>query len=182
MPGYLINQFLQRIPVEDTVSEFLKIEYIFELTNVASTFKIPKSSVYVIRFHFGSMSLTKHRKVPTSSILWSILMRLFMTMRTVMAKFRIKFPFSDFKLLTRLFRVWTKENTAIVSACVNDDINYRQHCFQWRKLFLLNRYINKQNCRFCGEKHPEALQKIPIHRAKVTVLCGLWALFDRISW
>ena len=41
--------------------------------------------------------------------------------------------------------------------------------------FWLNGYVNKQNCRFWSEDQPEALQKLPKYKGKVTVWCGLRA-------
>ena len=41
--------------------------------------------------------------------------------------------------------------------------------------FLLNGYVNKQNCRIWDEEKPEEIQELPLHPEKTTVWCGLWA-------
>ena len=49
-------------------------------------------------------------------------------------------------------------------------ILYRKIVFSDEAHFWLHGYVNKQNCRFCSEDQPEALQKLPMHPEKVTIL------------
>ncbi|GFV99910.1 hypothetical protein TNCV_5082691 [Trichonephila clavipes] len=41
--------------------------------------------------------------------------------------------------------------------------------------FLLNGYVNKQNCRIWSEANPQVYVETPLHPEKQTVLCALWA-------
>lgn len=41
--------------------------------------------------------------------------------------------------------------------------------------FWLNGFVNKQNCRICGENNPQETLEVPLHPEKVTVRCGLHA-------
>ena len=41
--------------------------------------------------------------------------------------------------------------------------------------FWLNGYVNKQNCRIWSEENPQAYVQKPLHPAKITVWCALWA-------
>ena len=68
----------------------------------------------------------------------------------------------------RIFGEWAFEKLA------EDPLIYRKIVFREEAHFRLNGYVNKQNCRFWGEDHAEALQKLLMHSEKVTVWCGLW--------
>ncbi|GFY15450.1 hypothetical protein TNCV_1572611 [Trichonephila clavipes] len=41
--------------------------------------------------------------------------------------------------------------------------------------FWLNGYVNKQNCRIWSEANPQVYVETPLHPAKLTVWCALWA-------
>ncbi|GFU97185.1 transposable element Tcb2 transposase, partial [Trichonephila clavipes] len=41
--------------------------------------------------------------------------------------------------------------------------------------FLLNGYVNKQNCRIWSEANPQVYVETPLHPEKLTVWCALWA-------
>ncbi|GFY07619.1 hypothetical protein TNCV_4094891 [Trichonephila clavipes] len=41
--------------------------------------------------------------------------------------------------------------------------------------FLLNGYVNKQNCRIWSEANPQVYVETPLHPEKLTVWCVLWA-------
>ncbi|GFT21389.1 uncharacterized protein TNCV_3816631 [Trichonephila clavipes] len=41
--------------------------------------------------------------------------------------------------------------------------------------FLLNGYVNKQNCRIWSEANPRVYVETPLHPEKLTVWCALWA-------
>ncbi|GFX18184.1 transposable element Tc3 transposase [Trichonephila clavipes] len=41
--------------------------------------------------------------------------------------------------------------------------------------FLLNGYVNKQNCRIWSEANPHVYVETPLHPEKLTVWCALWA-------
>ncbi|GFW12738.1 DUF4817 domain-containing protein [Trichonephila clavipes] len=41
--------------------------------------------------------------------------------------------------------------------------------------FLLNGYVNKQNCRIWSEANPQVYVETPLHSEKLTVWCALWA-------
>ncbi|GFW97926.1 putative DD41D transposase [Trichonephila clavipes] len=41
--------------------------------------------------------------------------------------------------------------------------------------FLLNDYVNKQNCRIWSEANPQVYVETPLHPEKLTVWCALWA-------
>ncbi|GFW86666.1 uncharacterized protein TNCV_4334501 [Trichonephila clavipes] len=40
--------------------------------------------------------------------------------------------------------------------------------------FLLNGYVNKQNCRISSEANPQVYVETPLHPEKLTVWCALW--------
>ncbi|GFX14601.1 hypothetical protein TNCV_4015991 [Trichonephila clavipes] len=41
--------------------------------------------------------------------------------------------------------------------------------------FLLNGYVNKQNCRIWSEANPQVYVETPLHPEKLTVWGALWA-------
>ncbi|GFV14168.1 hypothetical protein TNCV_526421 [Trichonephila clavipes] len=41
--------------------------------------------------------------------------------------------------------------------------------------FLLNGYVNKQNCRNWSEATPQVYVETPLHPEELTVWCALWA-------
>lgn len=41
--------------------------------------------------------------------------------------------------------------------------------------FLLNGFVNKQNCRIWASENPRVIVEQALHPAKVTVWCGIWA-------
>ena len=52
---------------------------------------------------------------------------------------------------------------------VEDPLLYRKIVYSDEVHFLLNGYVNEQNCRFWSEGQAEALQKLSMHPEKVSV-------------
>ncbi|GFU80607.1 putative DD41D transposase [Trichonephila clavipes] len=63
--------------------------------------------------------------------------------------------------------------------CSSLDLSAIEHV--WNMLgsdeahFWLNGYVNKQNCRIWSEANPQVYVETPLHPAKLTVWCALWA-------
>ena len=52
---------------------------------------------------------------------------------------------------------------------------HRKILFSDEAHFLLNGYVNKQNCRIWSEENPHETLETPLHPQKLTVWCALWA-------
>ncbi|GFS62305.1 putative transposable element [Trichonephila clavipes] len=67
------------------------------------------------------------------------------------------------------FVEWAQNEIAVVP-----DFNKRI-LFSGEAHFLLNGYVNKQNCRIWSEANPQVYVETPLHPEKLTVWCALWA-------
>ncbi|GFU59919.1 hypothetical protein TNCV_4726711 [Trichonephila clavipes] len=69
-------------------------------------------------------------------------------------------------------------STVEISSVKNGGLHTRM---RWKRVgsdeahFLLNGYVNKQNCRIWSEANPEVDVETPLHPEKLTVWCVLWA-------
>ncbi|KAG5885431.1 hypothetical protein JTB14_016825 [Gonioctena quinquepunctata] len=69
----------------------------------------------------------------------------------------------------RVFSAWALENHN------EDPLFHRRILFSDEAHFWLNGYVNKRNCRIWGDAQQEMIRKQPLHPAKCTVWCSLWA-------
>ncbi|GFW11440.1 DDE_3 domain-containing protein [Trichonephila clavipes] len=69
----------------------------------------------------------------------------------------------------RRFVEWAQNEIAVVP-----DFHQR-NLFSDEAHFLLNGYVNKQNCRIWSEANPQVYVETPLHPEKLTVWCALWA-------
>lgn len=69
----------------------------------------------------------------------------------------------------REFCEWVLQNIAV------DGEFWDKLIFSDEAHFQLNGYVNKQNCRIWGAENPRLIQEQPLHPARVTVWCALWA-------
>ena len=71
--------------------------------------------------------------------------------------------------LRRRFTDWALEQLEV-------DANFdKKIIFSDEAHFLLNGFVNKQNCRIWTESNPQQIQQLPMHTEKLTVWCGLWS-------
>ncbi|GFV20350.1 transposable element Tc3 transposase [Trichonephila clavipes] len=69
----------------------------------------------------------------------------------------------------RKFVEWAQNEIVVVSDF------HKQILFSDEAHFLLNGYVNKQNCRIWSEANPQVYVETPLHPEKLTVWCALWA-------
>ncbi|GFU53704.1 transposable element Tc3 transposase [Trichonephila clavipes] len=69
----------------------------------------------------------------------------------------------------RRFGEWAQNEIAIVPDF------HKQILLSDEAHFLLNGYVNKQNCRIWSEANPQVYVETPLHPEKLTVWCALWA-------
>ncbi|GFV51179.1 hypothetical protein TNCV_2013191 [Trichonephila clavipes] len=69
----------------------------------------------------------------------------------------------------RRFVEWAQNEMAIVPDF------HKRILFSDEAHFLLNGYVNKQNCRIWSEANPQVYVETPLHPGKLTVWCALWA-------
>ncbi|GFV13206.1 hypothetical protein TNCV_3655261 [Trichonephila clavipes] len=69
----------------------------------------------------------------------------------------------------RRFVEWAQNEIAVVP-----DFNKRI-LFSDEAHFLLNDYVNKQNCRIWSEANPQVYLETPLHLEELIVWCALWA-------
>ncbi|GFS90624.1 DUF4817 domain-containing protein [Trichonephila clavipes] len=67
------------------------------------------------------------------------------------------------------FVEWAQNEIAVVPDF------HKRILFSDEALFLLNGYVNKQNCRIWSEANPQVYVETPLHPEKLTVWCALWA-------
>ncbi|GFU49754.1 hypothetical protein TNCV_2930351 [Trichonephila clavipes] len=69
----------------------------------------------------------------------------------------------------RRFVEWAQNELAVVPDF------HKRILFSDKAHFLLNDYVNKQNCRIWSEANPQVYVETPLHPEKLTVWCALWA-------
>ncbi|GFU84225.1 putative transposable element [Trichonephila clavipes] len=69
----------------------------------------------------------------------------------------------------RRFVEWAQNEIAVVRDF------HKRILFSHEAHFLLNGYVNKQNCRIWSEANPQVYVEIPLHPEKLTVWCALCA-------
>ncbi|GFW01353.1 uncharacterized protein TNCV_5030061 [Trichonephila clavipes] len=70
---------------------------------------------------------------------------------------------------SRRFVEWAQNEIAVVPDF------HKRILFSDEAHFLLNGYVNKQNCRIWSEANPQVYVETPLHPEKLTVWCALWA-------
>ncbi|GFT85653.1 uncharacterized protein TNCV_4253641 [Trichonephila clavipes] len=83
-------------------------------------------------------------------------------------KFRLAIQQND-QQARRRFVDWAQNEIAVVPDF------HKRILFSDEAHFLLNGYINKQNCRIWSEDNPQVYVETPLHPEKLTVWCTLWA-------
>ncbi|GFU90321.1 uncharacterized protein TNCV_4947031 [Trichonephila clavipes] len=68
----------------------------------------------------------------------------------------------------RRFVEWAQNKIAVVPDF------HKRIFFSDEAHFLLNGYVNKQNCRIWSEANPQVYVETPLHPEKLTVWCALW--------
>ncbi|GFW14605.1 hypothetical protein TNCV_1560681 [Trichonephila clavipes] len=89
------------------------------------------------------------------------------------------------KLSSDLFSVWFGNSSTTIFQARRRFVDWPQNKiavvpdFHKRILFSdevhLNGNVNKQNCRIWSEADPQVYVETPLHPAKLTVWCALWA-------